>query len=63
MRSHFKFASLVLNTLNKIEIRKIEGDQKRASRMLVELKRLEYGGKLKRLGYTDLELGSKGGWI
>ena len=61
VRPHLEFASSVWNTLNKREIRKIEGVQRRATRMVVELKGLEYGERLKRLGYTDLELRRKRG--
>ena len=61
VRPHLEFASSVWNTLNKREIRKIEGVQRRATGMVVGLKGMEYGKRLKRLGYTDLELRRKGG--
>ena len=61
VRPHLEFASSVWNTLNKREIRKIEGVQRRATGMVVDLKGLEYGERLKRLGYTDLELRRKRG--
>ena len=61
VRPHLEFASSVWNTLSKKEIRKIEGVQRRATGMVLELKGLEYGDRLKRLGYTDLELRRKRG--
>jgi len=45
VRPHLEFASSVWNTLNKREISKIEGVQRRATGMVVELKGLEYGAK------------------
>ena len=61
MRPHLEFASSVWNTLNKREIRKIEGVQRRATGMVLELKGLGYEERLKRLGLTDMELRRKRG--
>ena len=57
--SHLEFGLLGLNTLNKREIRKIEGVQSWATGMVVELKGLEYGERLKRLGLTEFGLRRK----
>ena len=61
VRPHLEFASSVWNTLNKREIRKIEGVQRRATGMVLELKGLEYVERLKRLKLTDMELRRKRG--
>ena len=61
VRPHLEFASSVWNTLSKKEIRKIEGVQRKATGMVLELRGMEYGDRLKKLGYTDLEMRRKRG--
>ncbi len=61
IRPHLEFASSVWNTLSKKEINKIEGVQKKATGMIQELKGMEYGERLKKLGYTNLEMRRKRG--
>ena len=61
VRPHLEFASSVWNTLSKKEINKIERVQMRATRMVQELKGMEYGERLKKLGYTNLEMRRKRG--
>ena len=61
VRPHLEFASAVWNTLSKKEIKKIEGVQRRATGMVLELRGLEYEERLNRLGYTNLELRRKRG--
>ncbi len=63
IRPHLEFASSVWNTLSKKEINKIEGVQKKATGMIQELKGMEYGERLKKLGYTNLEMRRKRGTL
>ena len=61
VRPHLEFASSVWNTMTKKEIKKIESVQRRATGMVLELRGLEYEERLRRLGYTNLELRRKRG--
>ena len=61
VRPYLEFASSVWNTLSKKDIKKIEGLQRRATGMVLELNGLEYEDRLAKLGYTDLEQRRKRG--
>ncbi|RNA23965.1 RNA-directed DNA polymerase from mobile element jockey-like [Brachionus plicatilis] len=61
VRTHLEFASAVRNFMTKSEINKVEGIQKRATKMVIELRGLEYEEKLRELGLTDLETRRKRG--
>ena len=50
------FASSVWNTLSNKRNKKIEGVQRRAIGMVLELRGIEYGERLKKLEYKDLEV-------
>ncbi len=54
VRAHLEFASAVWNSMSKKDISKLEGIQKRATRMVIELKGLEYEKRLKELGLTNV---------
>ena len=61
VRPHLEFASSVWNTLSSKEIKKIEGVQRRATGMVMELRGLKYEDRLRRMGLTNLELRRKRG--
>ena len=50
-----EFASAVWNNMSKKDIAKLEGIQKRATKMVIELRGLEYEERLRELGLTTLE--------
>jgi len=56
-----EFAAPVWNSFSKENIKKIEGIQKRATKMVIELRALSYEGRLKELGLTTLEVRRKRG--
>jgi len=47
IRPHLEFASLVWNSFSKENIKKKEGIQKRATKMVIELRALSYEDRLK----------------
>ena len=47
--------------MTRSEINKLEGIQKRATKMVIELRGLEYEDRLRELGITDLETRRKRG--
>ena len=55
VRAHLEFASAVWNNMSKKDIAKLEGIQKRATKMVIELRGLENEERLSRLGITSLE--------
>ena len=55
VRTHLEFASAVWNSMSKKEKGKLEGIQKRATKMVIELRGMEYEERLKELGLTSLE--------
>jgi hypothetical protein len=61
IRPHLEFASSVWNNMTKENIKKIEGIQKRATKMVIELRALSYEDRLKELGLTTLEMRRKRG--
>ena len=61
IRPHLEFAASVWNNLSKENIKKIEGVQKRATKMVIELRTLNYEDRLKELGLTTLEVRRKRG--
>ena len=61
VRTHLEFASAVWNSMTRSEINKVEGIQKRATKMVIELRGLEYEDRLRELGITDLETRRKRG--
>ena len=61
IRPHLEFASAVWNSMNKADIKKLEGIQKRATKMVIELRSMEYEERLEVLGLTTLESRRKRG--
>ena len=59
IRPHLEFASSVWNNFSKENIKKIENIQKRATKMVIELRALSYEDRLKKLGLTTLEVRRK----
>ncbi len=59
IRPHLEFASPVWNSFSKENIKKMEGIQKRATKMVIELRALSYEDRLKELGLTTLEVRRK----
>ena len=55
VRPHLEFASSVWNSMSKADVKKIEGIQKRATKMVIELRAMEYEERLGVLGLTTLE--------
>ena len=55
IRPHLEFASAVLNKLSKGHQNSMEGVQRRATKMVVELRSMNYEDRLKALGLTTLE--------
>ena len=61
IRPHLEFGSAVWNSMNKADIKKIEGIQKMATKMVIELSSMEYEERLEVLGLTTLESRRKRG--
>ncbi len=61
VRTHLEFASAVWNSMTRREINRLEGIQKRATKMVIELRGLVYEDRLKELGITSLETRRKRG--
>ena len=61
IRTHLEFASSVWNSMTKGDIKKIEGIQKRATKMVIELRGMEYEERLEALGLTTLDIRRKRG--
>ena len=61
VRTHLEFASAVWNSMSRKDINKLEGIQKRATKMVIELRGLEYEERLRVLGMTSLETRRKRG--
>jgi len=61
VRTHLEFASAVWNSMTRKNINKLECIQKRATRMVIELRGLDYGDRLRELGLTSLETRRKRG--
>ena len=61
LRPHLEFAESVWNNFSKENIKKIEGIQKRATKIVIELRALSYEDRLKELGLTTLEVRRKRG--
>ncbi len=61
IRPHLEFAASVWNNFSKENIKKIEGIQKRATKMVIELRTMGYEDRLKELGLTTLEVRRKRG--
>lgn len=59
----FKVDNSVLNSISKVDIKKLEGIQKRTAKMVIELRAIEYKEKLEVLGLTILETRRKRGTI
>ena len=55
IRPYLEFATPVWNVLSKESTRKLEGVQRRATKMVIELRSMEYEERLKSLGLTTLE--------
>ena len=55
IRPYLEFATPVWNVLSKESIRKLEGVQRRATKMVIELRSMEYEERLEALGLTTLE--------
>jgi len=58
-----EFAAPVWNNFSKENIKKIEGIQKRATKMVIEPRALSYEDRLKELGLTTLEVRRKRGGL
>ena len=56
-----EFASAVWNSMSKKDIAKLEVIQKRATKMVIELRGMEYEEILKSLGIASLETKRKRG--
>ena len=54
VRTHLEFASAVWNSMTKKNINKLEGIQKRATKMVIELRGLDYGDRLREHGVDKL---------
>ncbi len=52
VRTHLEFASAVWNSMSRKEINRLEGIQKRATKMVIELRGIVYEDRLKELGIT-----------
>ena len=61
VRPHLEFASAVWNSLSVKDINRIEGVQRRATKMVTELRGMDYVLRLKKLGLTSLETRRKRG--
>ena len=61
LRAHLEFASAVWNNMSKKDIAELEGIQKRATKMVIELRGKEYEERLKCLVMTSLETRRKRG--
>ena len=61
VRPHLEFASAVWNSLSVKDTRRIEGVQRRATKMVTELRGMDYNLRLKELGLTTLETRRKRG--
>ena len=55
IRPYLEFATPVWNVLSKESIRKLEGVHRRATKMVIELRSMEYEERLEALGLTTLE--------
>jgi len=55
VRPHLEYAVPVWNALNRKDIKKIERVQKKATKMVPQLRKLCYGERLLNLGLTSLE--------
>ena len=55
IRPHLEFASAVWNKLSKEHIFKMESIQRRATKMVIEIRSLKYEDRLRALGLTTLE--------
>ena len=61
VRPHLEYASSVWNSISMQHETKLEGIQRRATKMVVETRTMEYEDRLKALGLTTLELRRKRG--
>ena len=61
IRPHLEFGSVVWNSMNNADKKKIEGIQKRGTKMVIELGSMEYEERLEALGFTTLEYRRKRG--
>ena len=61
IRPHLEFATSVWNSFSKENIKKMKGIQKRATKMVIELRAMSYEERLKVLGLTTLEVRRKRG--
>ena len=61
VRPHLEYASSVWNSISIQHKTKLEGIQRRATKMVIELRTMEYEDRLKALGITTLELRRKRG--
>ena len=56
IRTHLEFSSSIWNALNKDDIKRIEGVQRRATKLVRELRGLRYEERMEMLGITTLEI-------
>ena len=61
VRPHLEFASAVWNSLSVKDAKRLEGVQRRATKMVTELRGMSYEMRLKKLGLTSLETRRKRG--
>ena len=61
VRPHLEFGSSAWNSMSKADTKKLEGIQKRATKMVIELRAMEYEERLEVLGLTTLETRRKRG--
>jgi hypothetical protein len=61
VRTHLEFASAVWNSMSRRKINRLEGIQKRATKMVIELNGMVYEDRLNELGITSLETRRKRG--
>jgi hypothetical protein len=61
IRPYLEFATPVWNNLSEKHIKKIESIQRRATKMVIEIRTLKYEDRLRELGLTTLELRRKRG--
>jgi len=60
-RAHLEFASAVLSSMSKKYVSKLKGIQKKATKMVIELRGLDNGESLKESGLKNLEIRRKRG--
>ena len=61
MRPHLEYASSVWNSISVEHETKLESIQRRATKMVIDLRTMSYEDRLETLGLTKLELRRKRG--